>query len=87
MLKAQGYDIGADGSLLLPEGKKPAMRIPSELVSPLPAVRTTHEYESARGSDLCGRRGDGTGRQSVIIHSLRCHEKQHIVFLELGVGA
>ena len=85
MLKAQGYDIGADGSLLLPEGKKPAMRIPSELVPRCP--RCGRPMSMNLRADQTFVEDAGWHRAAERYHTfLRCHEKQPIVFLELGVG-
>lgn len=85
MLKAQGYDIGADGSLLLPEGKTPAMRIPSELVPRCP--RCGRPMSMNLRADQTFVEDTGWRRAAERYHTfLRRHEKQHIVFLELGVG-
>lgn len=85
MLEAQGWRIGADSSLTMPEGKTPAIRIPAALVPYCPR---------------CGRpmsmnlRADGTfvedagwhaaaGRYEAFLR--RCQGKQ-VLYWELGVG-
>ena len=85
MLAAQGYVIGEDNALTVPEGVTPKMAIPSELVPRCPR---------------CGRpmtmnlRCDDTFVEDEGWHAaaerysdfLRTREGQKIVFLELGVG-
>lgn len=86
MVEAQGYIIGEDGALNLPEGVTPEMKIPSELVPLCPK---------------CGRpmtknlRADNTFVQDEgwYVHSeyysefLRRHKNVRTLFLELGIGA
>ena len=85
ILEAQGYTIGEDNALTLPEGVTPKMAIPSELVPRCPR---------------CGRpmtmnlRCDDTFVEDEGWHAaaerysdfLRTRAGQKIVFLELGVG-
>ena len=85
MLKAQGYVIGGDNRLTVPEGVTPNMAIPSELIPHCP---------------VCGRpitmnlRCDDTFVEDEGWHRaaeryssfLRIREGQKILFLELGVG-
>ena len=85
MLEAQGYVIGADNSLSVPEGVTPKMEVPSELVP-----RCSH----------CGKpmtmnlRCDDTFVEDEGWHAaaerysnfLRTREGQKLLFLELGVG-
>ena len=85
MVLAQGYEIRPDGTLGLPDGKRPGMRIPSELVP-----RCSH----------CGRpmtmnlRADASFVEDEGWHQaseryaefLRRHQNLKLLFLELGVG-
>lgn len=85
MAAAQGYKIGSDGELFLPEGIVPKMTVPTELVPRCPK---------------CGRpmsmnlRADGTFVEDEGWHIaaerysdfLRRHRNLKVLFLELGVG-
>ena len=85
MVAAQGYKIGSDGELFLPEGIVPKMTVPTELVPRCPK---------------CGRpmsmnlRADGTFVEDEGWHIaaerysdfLRRHRNLKVLFLELGVG-
>lgn len=85
MVEAQGYQIGADGALILPEGTVPKMEIPSDPVPHCPK---------------CGRpmsmnlRADDTFVEDEGWHRaaerysefLRRHEGLKILFWEMGVG-
>lgn len=46
---AQGFMIGEDGTLILPESVRPAQTVPTELVPRCPALRKTDEHESPGG--------------------------------------
>ena len=85
MVTAQGYKIGSDGALFLPEGIVPKMTVPTKLVPRCPK---------------CGRpmsmnlRADGTFVEDEGWHIaaerysdfLRRHRNLKVLFLELGVG-
>ena len=82
---AQGYVAGADGDLRLPEGRRPEMTIPSELIPRC----------SKCGAPMSmNLRADDTFVQDAGWHQaagryerfLREHEEKRILFLELGVG-
>ena len=85
MVLAQGYVTGADGDLSLPEGRRPEMMIPSELIPRCP------ECGAPMSMNL---RADDTFVQDAGWHQaagryerfLREHEGKRILFLELGVG-
>lgn len=65
MVEAQGYAIAPDGNLTVPEGVTLKMRIPAELVPPLPALRPAADHESSGGQHLCGGRRLAPRRRAV----------------------
>lgn len=85
MVKAQGYQIGKNHSLYLPDGVTAKMSVPDELIPRCPK---------------CGRpmtmnlRADDTFVQDIGWYQaagryeafLKQHENSHVLFLELGVG-
>lgn len=85
MVLAQGYAIGTDGDLLLPEGSRRKMTVPTELVPHCPK---------------CGRpmsmnlRADDTFVEDEGWHAacrryrrfVREHREQKVLYMELGVG-
>lgn len=85
MLEAQGWRIGADGSLTMPEGKAPAMRIPAALVPYCPRcgrpmgmnLRTDSAFVEDAGWHAAARRYEAFLR--------RCQGKK-VLYWELGVG-
>lgn len=85
MVKAQGYQIGADHDLYLPDGITARMTVPDELISHCPKcgkpmamnlraddtfVQDEGWYQAARRYELF----------------LKQHKGEHVLFLELGVG-
>ena len=85
MLKTQGYVIGEDNALTLPEGVTPKMAIPSELVPRCPHcgrpmtmnLRCDNSFVEDEGWHKAAERYE---------NFLRTRQGQKIVFLELGVG-
>ena len=85
MVEAQGYVIGTDGTMVLPEGVPPEMKIPSKLVPYCPEcgrpmsmnLRADDTFVEDAGWHEAGRRYSDF---------LREHQDGRVLFLELGVG-
>ena len=85
MLKAQGYVIGGDNRLTVPEGVTPNMAIPSELIPYCPVCGRPMTM-NLRCDDTFVE-DEGWHRAAERYSSfLRTREGQKILFLELGVG-
>lgn len=85
MIEAQGYVIAENGEINLPEGIVPKMEVPAELIphcskcgKPMSMnLRADDTFVEDEGWHAAARRYEDF---------LRCHEGEHILFLELGVG-
>lgn len=85
MVEAQGYRIGENGALLLPEGCSPERRIPAGLVPHCPKcgspmsmnLRADDTFVEDEGWHLAAAR---------YADFLRKHRNGRVLFLELGVG-
>ena len=85
MVQAQGYVIGADGALALPDGTTPKMAVPMELVPHCPKcgavmsmnLRADHTFVEDEGWHVASER---------YVQFLRRHKDVKTLFLELGVG-
>lgn len=85
MVLAQGFVIGADGDLTVPEGVKLEMKVPAELVpicpddgrNMIPNLRVDDSFVEDAGWHMASK------RYSDFISD---HDGQKILFLELGVG-
>lgn len=85
MVLAQGYEIGLDGALTLPEGVLPRMTVPTELVPHCPHcgkpmtmnLRADSTFVEDEGWHLAAERYS---------NFLRTREKLQVLYLELGVG-
>ena len=85
MVEAQGYVMDTDGTLILPEGTSPEMRVPSDLVPHCPKckepmtmnLRADHTFVEDEGWHLASER---------YAEFLRRHRNMKVLFLEAGVG-
>ena len=85
MLEAQGFSIGPDNALSLPEGRSPAMEVPSALLPKCPNcgrpltlnLRSDDRFVEDAGWHAAARRYAAfTG----------AHAKDRVLYLEIGVG-
>lgn len=85
MVEAQGYRIGRDSMLLLPEGAAPLMEVPSELIPYCPKcgkpmsmnLRSDHTFVEDEGWNYAAER---------YADFLRRHRNGKVLFLEAAVG-
>lgn len=85
MVLSQGYEIAADGALVLPEGKKPYMSVPIDLLPRCPVcgrpmtmnLRSDDKFVEDKGWDAAANR---------YATFLREHQRKKTVFLEAGTG-
>ena len=85
MVKAQGYEIDADGTLISPEPDMLKMEIPSELVPYCPKCGAPMSM-NLRADDTFVE-DEGWYRASErYAEFLRRHEAENVLFLETGVG-
>lgn len=85
MVKAQGYQIGENRSLYLPDGVTAKMSVPDELIPRCPKcgrpmtmnLRADDTFVQDSGWYQAARRYEAFLKQ---------HENSHVLFLELGVG-
>lgn len=85
MLLAQGFEIGKDGELIIPEGAEISMRIPTGLIPYCPDdgepmitnLRADDRFVEDEGWHQASMR---------YAEFLRRHERQKVLYLELGVG-
>lgn len=85
MLEARGFEVQPDGSLTLPEGRRAAMRIPSELVPRCPKcgkpMTTNLRCDDSFVED------EGWHKAQERYHEFRRrHKGMKLLLLELGVG-
>lgn len=85
MLEAQGYTIGEDNTLTLPEGVTPKMAIPSELVPRCPHCGRPMTQNLRCDDTFVEDEGWHTAAERYS-NFLRTRAGQKILFLELGVG-
>lgn len=85
MVKAQGYQIGADGSLYLPEGKTVGMSVPDELIPLCPRCGKPMSMNLRADDTFVQDEGwyQAAERYETF---LRRHRDTKVLFLELGVG-
>ena len=85
MALAQGFAIGADGALSLPEGTGPAMAIPTALLPKCPNcgrplmmnLRSDDRFAEDAGWHAAAKRYD---------EFVAAHRGERVLFLEIGVG-
>lgn len=85
MVGAQGYVIGEDGILSLPEGTRPKMTVPTELVPHCPRcgkpmsmnLRADHTFVEDEGWHRASKR---------YVDFLQGHQEGKTLFLEIAVG-
>jgi NAD-dependent SIR2 family protein deacetylase len=85
MVESQGYVIGENGNLALPEGVTPKMSIPTELLPTCPVCGKPMTM-NLRSDDKFVEDGGWHVAAERYSMFLRRHENMPIVFLELGVG-
>ena len=85
MLETQGYKIGGDNSLTVPEGVAPKMAIPTELLPRCPHCGRP-QAQNLRCDDTFVEDEGWHRAAERYSNFLRTREGQRIVFLELGVG-
>lgn len=85
MVKAQGYQIGVDGSLYLPEGRTARMSVPDELVPRCPKCGKPMSMNLRADDTFVQDEGwyQAAERYETF---LRRHQDTNVLFLELGVG-
>ncbi|MBQ1317478.1 MAG: hypothetical protein IIY46_08360 [Lachnospiraceae bacterium] len=85
MILAQGFGIGEDNGLIIPEGRRITMRIPAELIPYCPddgEPMTTN----LRADDSFVEDEGWHKASAAYLDFLEKHEGQHVLFLEIGVG-
>ena len=85
MLLAQGFSIGEDNALTLPEGKQAAMTVPAELLPRCPVCGRALTM-NLRSDD---RFVENEGWQSAAVEYecwVTAHTEKKVVYLEIGVG-
>lgn len=85
MVEAQGYVIGEDGALTLPEGVTPKREVPPELVPCCPKCGAPMSM-NLRADDTFVEDEGWHAVAERYSEFLRRHQNMKILFLELGVG-
>ena len=85
MTEVQGFKIGDDGKLTLPEGSLPKMEIPSSLIPRCPRCGKPMTM-NLRADDCFAEDGGWHLAAERYSNFLRTRERQRMLFLELGVG-
>ena len=85
-MAAQGFVKNADGSFIMPEGRKVAMRIPTALIPRSPEDKC--KVMPNLRSDDSFVEDEGWHRASAAYADyLRKYDGQHVLYLEIGVGS
>ena len=85
MVKAQGFVISADGTLILPEGVKPGRAVPSELVPHFPRCGKPMSMNLRADNTFVEDEGWHRAAERYQLF-LQRHKNLKTVYLELGVG-
>ena len=85
MVLAQGYGIREDGSLYLPEGVKPMMSVPTELVPRCPKCGRPMSM-NLRADNTFVEDAGWKAASASYVRFMEDHMRKKIVILELGVG-
>lgn len=85
MVEAQGYVIGTDGTLILPDGTSPKMSVPTELVPLCPKCGKPMSMNLRADDTFVEDEGwhRAAGRYSDF---LRRHKNMKVLFLKLAIG-
>ena len=84
-MEAQGFVLGADGAFEIPDGEKPLMTIPTELIPKCPDDGS--DMTTNLRADDSFVENEGWHRASAAYSDfIRRHENLHVLYLELGVG-
>lgn len=86
MVKAQGYEIGADGTLCMPEGRAPKMAVLSELVPRCPKCGEPMSMNLRADNTFVEDEGWHNAAERYA-EFLRRHDGMRSLYLELGIGA
>lgn len=86
MLKAQGYESGADGALCMPEGRAPKMAVLSELVPRCPKCGEPMSMNLRADNTFVEDEGWHNAAERYA-EFLRRHDGMRSLYLELGIGA
>ncbi len=85
MVKAQGYQIGADNSLYLPEGRSAKMSVPEELIPYCPKCKKPISMNLRADDTFVQDEGWYQAAEQYKLF-LKQHQHTNVLFLELGVG-
>lgn len=85
MLVAQGFEIGADGTIIIPEDREIKMEIPTELIPHCPVCGELMTVNLRSDNTFVEDEG---WHQAAYTYTdyIKRHENKNIVYLELGVG-
>lgn len=86
MVKAQGYEIGADGTLYVPDGSVLKMEVPAELVPHCPNCGEPMSMNLRADNTFIEDEGWHRAAERYS-EFLRRHEGMKVLYLELGIGA
>ena len=85
MVEAQGYVIGADGALTLPDGVQPEMSVPAELIPRCPRCGSPMTMNLRADDSFVEDEGWHRAAERYS-EFLRRHKNVNTLYLELGVG-
>ena len=85
MVHSQGFEIGRDGELILPEGVSPRMEVPAELIPYCPKCGAPMTM-NLRSDDTFVQDAGWYAAAKRYADFVRRHENAAVFYLELGVG-